>query len=72
MITVIIILVSITVASILAGLFYKAEIIFAPILGVMVGALYSFTDYDDDREHTLQVCIFFISITIQWVQTSNG
>ena len=66
---VLVILVSIAIAIISIGLIYGAEVSFAPVIGVMLGTLYSFTDYEDGREHTLQVCIFFISITVQWNQT---
>ena len=30
--------------------------------------LYSFTDLDEGREHTFQVCIAFLSITVQWIE----
>lgn len=57
--------------SIAIGLANRAQFYFAPILGFMVGGLYSFTDYDDGREHTLQVCLLFLSITIVWIEP-NG
>jgi uncharacterized membrane protein len=50
----------------------KADVTIAFIIGAMFGALYSYTDYDNEREHTLQVCIFIISITIEWTDISTG
>lgn len=67
--TVLIILVSLAITLVSLGLFYGAEVSFSPIIGVMLGALYSYTDFEEGREHTLQVCIFFISICIEWEQT---
>ena len=60
------------VASIIIGVINGAVFHIQMIIGMMLGALYSYTDYDDSREHTLQVCIFFISITIQWQETYSG
>jgi hypothetical protein len=57
--------------SIVIGLYNKAEFIFSPILGGMIGALYSYSDYEDGREHTLQVCLFLLSITIVWMEPSG-
>ena len=51
------------------GYYFNAEITIAPILGFMFGSLYSYSDYDNGREHTLQVCILFISLTVQWIET---
>lgn len=48
------------------GYAMNAEISFAPVLGFVMGALYSFSDFDNGREHTLQCLIGFISITIVW------
>lgn len=62
-------LVGIAITLIILGLYHKAEITFSPILGLMVGSLYSYTDYQEGREHTFQVCLFVISITVQWIQT---
>lgn len=56
----------------LIGLYNKASFMFAPVIGVVLGALYSFTDYEDSTEHTLQVVIFVISISIVWETPKNG
>jgi len=48
------------------GLSMNAKFYFAPIIGFMVGALYSYTDYDTGREHTLQMTLGFLSMTVQW------
>jgi len=50
------------------GHYYNAEITLAPILGFMMGSLYSYTDYEEGREHTFQVCIAFLSVTVQWIE----
>ena len=42
------------------------EVYISPIVGSMVGALHSKTEYDDATEHTIQVCIFIIAITVVW------
>ena len=49
----------------------NAEIIITPILGSMVGFLYSETKYKEGVEKTIQICIFIISVTIIW-ETPNG
>ena len=54
------------------GYYYGADISFSPIIGFMVGSLYAFNDFDEGREHTIQVCLIFLSITVEWVETSNG
>lgn len=51
------------------GHYFEAEITIAPIIGFMFGSLYSYSDFDDGREHTFQACILFISITVQWIET---
>lgn len=51
------------------GHYFQAEITIAPIIGFMFGSLYSYSDFDDGREHTFQACILFISITVQWIET---
>ena len=53
----------------IVGYYFEAEITIAPILGFMFGSLYSYSDFDNGREHTLQVCILFISLTVQWIET---
>jgi len=50
----------------IVGIAMNARFYFAPILGFMMGALYSYTDQPEGREHTMQVTIAFLSITIQW------
>lgn len=52
--------------------YVEAEISIAPVLGLMLGSLYSYTDYDDGREHTLQCLIIFVAITVQWTTTQDG
>lgn len=69
MITLFYILIVLAIFKIFIGLVYNAEISFAPIFGVMVGSLYAYTDYEEGREHTLQVCIIFLSITVVWIET---
>ena len=56
------------------GQLNNAEIHIAPILGVVCGALYSYTYIEEEEvtEHTLQCCIFVISFTVIWDTTSNG
>lgn len=68
MITFFIILGCIALGVIVFGYYYNASITFAPIIGIMMGSLYSFTDLDEGREHTFQVCIAFLSITVQWIE----
>lgn len=60
-----------SLSIILYGHLRGATIAFSPIIGVMVGGLYSYTDYEDAREHTLQCCILILAITVVW-ETSNG
>ena len=50
------------------GQYNKAEITIMPVIGVMVGALYSYTDYEEGREHTLQCMFFFICFSIVWMK----
>lgn len=42
------------------------------MIGIVVGALYSFQDYEEGREYTLQCCIFVISITVIWQKNTDG
>tara|TARA_R100000654_G_scaffold13131_2_gene28608 strand:- start:21185 stop:21400 length:216 start_codon:yes stop_codon:yes gene_type:complete len=53
------------------AMYKNATVGFAPILGLMAGALLSYTDYDNEREYTLQCCFFIISMTVQW-EEKNG
>jgi hypothetical protein len=50
------------------GQYNKADVIISPVIGVLVGALYSYSDYEEGREHTLQCSIFFICITVIWMK----
>ena len=54
------------------GQINDAEISIAPMIGIVVGALYSFQDYEEGREYTLQCCIFVVSITVIWQKNTNG
>jgi hypothetical protein len=54
------------------GQIKKAEIQMAPIFGIMVGVLYSYTDETEGREHWIQCCFFFLSITVIWTNPPNG
>lgn len=47
------------------------EVYISPIIGSMVGALHSKTEYDDATEHTIQVCIFIIAITVIWEEPTG-
>lgn len=49
----------------------RGELTISPIVGIMIGALHSRTDYEDATEHTVQVCIFIIAITLIW-ETPTG
>lgn len=69
---------TITILTIILIMFFisilRAEIMFAPVLGLMVGALYSFTDFEEDEEvvHTVQILLLIVSINIIWVKPYNG
>ena len=69
MITFFILLFVLAFTMVYIGHINRAEISFAPIFGFMVGSLYAYTDYEEGREHTLQVCIIFLSITVIWIET---
>ena len=69
MITLFYILIVLAILKIFIGLVINAEISVGPIFGVMVGSLYAYTDYEEGREHTLQVCIIFFSIAVVWIET---
>ena len=55
----------------MVALYKNATIGMSPVLGLMAGALLSYTDYDNGREYTLQCCFFVISMTVQW-EEKNG
>jgi hypothetical protein len=46
--------------------FANCDIIFAPIKGLMFGALYNDEIFDDETEHTIQVLLFFFSLNFIW------
>ena len=47
--------------------FVNCDIIFAPIKGLMFGALYHDELFDEDEtEHTIQVLLFFFSVNFIW------
>ena len=46
--------------------FANCDIIFAPIKGLMFGALYNDEIFDDETEHTIQVLLFFFSVNFIW------
>lgn len=49
----------------------KGDVYISPIVGSMVGALHSKTEYEEGTEHTIQVCIFIIAITVVWDQQTG-
>lgn len=46
--------------------FANCDIIFAPIKGLMFGALYNDEIFEEETEHTIQVLLFFLSINFIW------
>lgn len=72
MINLLIVLLIVFVLMLYWGQINDAEISIAPMIGIVVGALYSFQDYEDGREYTLQCCIFVVSITVIWQENTNG
>jgi len=46
--------------------FTNCDVIFAPIKGLMFGALYNDEIFDEETEHTIQVLLFFLSINFIW------
>lgn len=50
----------------------KAEIQMAPVFGIMIGILYSFNEDEEGKEHWLQCCVFFVSLTVIWNDPPNG
>lgn len=49
-----------------------AEIIIAPIKGMMFGALYHKEEYIDENEYTIQFLFFIFSINIIWLEKQDG
>jgi hypothetical protein len=46
--------------------FANCDIIFAPIKGLMFGALYNDEIFNEETEHTIQVLLFFFSVNFIW------
>lgn len=46
--------------------FANCDIIFAPIKGLMFGALYNDEIFNGETEHTIQVLLLFFSINFIW------
>jgi hypothetical protein len=46
--------------------FANCDVIFAPIKGLMFGALYNDEIFDEETEHTIQVLLFFFSVNFIW------
>ena len=44
----------------------------APVFGVMIGVLYAFNEDEEGKEHWLQCCVFFVSITVIWNDPPTG
>ncbi len=72
MITTIVLLIALALVFFLIGQLIDAEIVIAPFIGLVFGALYSVQDYkeigENYKEHTLQCCIGFISLTVVWLE----
>lgn len=52
----------------------RAEVQFAPVIGLAAGIVYSYTDFEEDEEivHTIQIVLLIVSIQILWVKPYNG
>ena len=74
MIITLIILTIIATAATYWGQLNNGEIRLAPLVGIMVGALWSKMEIEDEKvtEYWLQVCIVFISITVIWEKPMTG
>ena len=46
--------------------FANCDIIFAPIKGLMFGALYNDEIFEEETEHTIQVLLFFFAVNFIW------
>ena len=69
MITLILICVLATIIITFVAQQVDADIYLQPIVGLMFGALYSKEELEEDlTQYTLQSCIFFISVTVIWIQ----
>lgn len=73
-VNIIIVLLIIATAMLYWGQLNKGEIHIGPIMGFVIGALYSYQEFEDEKiiEHQLQCCILFISITVIWEKPMNG
>jgi ABC-type branched-subunit amino acid transport system permease subunit len=74
MIITLIILTIIATAATYWGQLNNGEIRLAPLVGIMVGALWSKMEIEDEEvtEYWLQICIVFISITVIWEKPMTG
>ena len=69
MITLILICVLATIIITFVAQQVDADIYLQPIVGLMFGALYSQEELEEDlTQYTLQSCIFFISVTVIWIE----
>ena len=69
MITLILICVLATIIITFVAQQVDADIYLQPIVGLMFGALYSKEEVEEDlTQYTLQSCIFFISVTVIWIE----
>tara|TARA_R110002124_G_scaffold82966_1_gene217499 strand:+ start:1468 stop:1686 length:219 start_codon:yes stop_codon:yes gene_type:complete len=69
MITLILICVLATIIITFVAQQVDADIYLQPIVGLMFGALYSKEELEEDlTQYTLQSCIFFISVTVIWIE----
>ena len=69
MITLILICILATIIITFVAQQVDADIYLQPIVGLMFGALYSKEELEEDlTQYTLQSCIFFISVTVIWIQ----
>lgn len=70
--TTILILATILITTLVLVPIFNVDVMLSPVIGLMAGVLYSYTDYDNGREHTVQIFLFLIGITIIWDTPSNG
>ena len=69
MITLILICVLATIIITFVAQQVDADIYLQPFVGLMFGALYSKEELEEDlTQYTLQSCIFFISVTVIWIE----
>ncbi len=64
-------LITLSILTYILTYIVRGELTISPLIGIMVGALHSRSDYEDATEHTVQVCVFIIAITLVW-ETPNG